>query len=178
MKTRTLPAGLPRGGRYLCWDFKHLIGTGDWRAWDPLPCTRWSFILPRRHPGGGRCLLPTPPCLYPRPFTTHQQATSRHELLPISFYFWGFQLKGSVSSRQVHGSIRAGGISNQTGSVCLDLSPDRYRCWRLSSMRRNHSWGLRSSDGSVRGRLHISNGGWRLLAEPLQQTKVSRPSTL
>lgn len=32
-------------------------------------------------------------------------------------------------------------------------------------MRRNHSWGLSSSDGSVRGRLHTSKGGQSLLAE-------------
>lgn len=34
-------------------------------------------------------------------------------------------------------------------------------------MRRNHSWGLRGSDGSVRGRRHISNGAQSLLVEPL-----------
>lgn len=33
-------------------------------------------------------------------------------------------------------------------------------------MRQNRSWGLRGSDGSVRGRLHASNGGQSLLVEP------------
>ena len=37
-------------------------------------------------------------------------------------------------------------------------------------MRRNHSWGLRGSDGSVRGRRHVSNG-----AESAGGTPCNRP---
>lgn len=90
-----------------------------------------------------RVLLPTPPCLHATPFPTRHQATSRRELPPISISLCSLPVKGFASSRQVHRPNQAGCISNQTGSVRVDLSPDRYRCRRLSSMRRNHSRGLR-----------------------------------
>lgn len=142
----------------MCW-----IGTRAWWARDPLPCTRQTHPA-SHHAGGGSCPLPTVSRVYPRPFTMRQQATSQHELLPTSFYLSGFSFRDPGAAGRFPG-LMVQCISTRQEVSSGFVSRQYTDVGGLSPMRRNHSWGLRGSDGSVRGRLHTSNGGQSLLAE-------------
>ena len=145
----------------MCW-----IGTRNWWAWDPLPCPRQTFTPPAFTQVVGAVVCP--------PFHVStldpSELVSRHlpgmNYSPLPFIF----VVSALGIREQQAGSRASSspmrLHPDRKCVCLDLSPNRYRCRRLSLMRRNRSWGLRGSDGSVRGRLHASNRGQILLVEP------------
>ena len=78
---------------------QELVGMG------PLALPQADIHPTSLHAGGRSCRLPTLSRVYPRPFGTRQQASSRHELLPTSFYLCGFSFRDPGAAGRFPGLI-------------------------------------------------------------------------
>lgn len=78
---------------------QELVGMG------PLALPQADIHPTSLHAGGRSCRLPTLSRVYPRPFATRQQASSRHELLPTSFYLCGFSFRDPGAAGRFPGLI-------------------------------------------------------------------------